>query len=211
MSGLLERADRFFDTRLTWRSRTLALIAAAVLLLAYWFPLWTMRFYSNQFLDGLALNIYSHRLEGGKTANRDDLREINTLNHYIGMRPLQESDFSEFIWLPLAISGIMLLGLRATVLGRMADLVDVLGAYAYFGLYSLWSFYHRLYTYGHQLEPTAAIKVDPFTPPLIGMKVIGNFTVYSLPNVASFALMAFSLLMLGAVFLSMNPRKRAST
>jgi hypothetical protein len=56
----------------------------------------------------LALEIYSYQLEGGKTQNRDDLREINALNHYIGMRPLLESDFSEFTWLPFCIGGLML-------------------------------------------------------------------------------------------------------
>jgi MFS family permease len=45
---------------------------------------------------------------------RDDLREINSLNHYIGMRPLLESDFSEFQWLPLTLGIFALLALRDT-------------------------------------------------------------------------------------------------
>jgi hypothetical protein len=141
-------------------------------------------------------------LEGGKTPNRDDLREINSLNHYIGMRPLLESDFSEFAWLPLVIGLLIILALRAMVLGKMSSLVDVFVLFTYFGLFSMWSFYHRLYMYGHNLDPTAAIKVQPFTPPFFGSKQIANFTVHSFPDVGSYALMAFAVLLLIAILLS---------
>ena len=80
------------------------------------------------------MHIYSYQLEGGKTPNRDDLREINSLNHYIGMRPLLESDFSEFTLLPLFIGLLMILALRAMVLGKMSSLVDVFVLFVYFGL-----------------------------------------------------------------------------
>jgi hypothetical protein len=59
-----------------------------------------------------------------------------------------------------------------------------------------------MYLYGHNLDPQAAIKVEPFTPPLFGTEVVGNFTVYSYPDVASFALIAFGLLLGLAIWLS---------
>jgi hypothetical protein len=167
-----------------------------------------MTFYSNQYTDGLVLHIYSYQLEGGKTANRDDLREINSLNHYIGMRPLLESDFSEFNWVPLVIGLLMILALRAMVIGKMSNLVDVFVMFTYFGLFSMWSFYHRLYMYAHNLDPTASIKVPPFTPPLFGSKVIANFTVNSFPGVGSYALFAFAILLLVAILLSAKRMKR---
>jgi copper chaperone NosL len=82
--------------------------------------------------------------------------------------------------------------------------------FSYFGLFSLWSFYHRLYAYGHNLDPTAAIKVRPFTPPFFGEKVIANFTVYSFPDIGSVSLVAFSLLLLVAIVLSARPAKEAT-
>lgn len=200
--SFLEREIAFFDLPLTLRSRLVILVAAVLLVPVYFFPLWSMTFYSNQYMDGLTLQIYPHQLEGGKTPNRDDLREINSLNHYIGMRPLLESDFSEFTWLPFGIGALILLSLRAMVIGKMASLIDVFVLFSYFGLFSLWSFYHRLYMYGHNLDPTAAIKVPPFTPPFFGMKQIANFTIYSFPQVGSFLLAVFSVLLLVAVFLS---------
>lgn len=198
----LDRANAFFDLPLSVRSRALVLAAVIALLPLLLFPLWKMTFTSNQYLDGLTLHIHAYRLEGGRTQNRDDLREINALNHYIGMRPLLESDFSEFTWIPFVIGALAVLALRAMVIGRMSNLVDVFVLFSYFGLFSFWSFYNKLHAYGHNLDPTAAIKVQPFTPPLFGTQVVGNFTVTSYPGLASFGLIAFALLLLAAIFLS---------
>lgn len=192
----------FFELPLTLKSRLLILIAVVALLPVYFFPLWNMTFFSNQYTDGLVLHIYSYQLEGGKTPNRDDLREINSLNHYIGMRPLLESDFSEFTWIPLVIGLLIILALRAMVIGKMSNLVDVFVLFVYFGAFSMWSFYHRLYTYAHNLDPTASIKVQPFTPPFFGSKQIANFTVNSFPGIGAYAFFAFAILLLVAILLS---------
>ena len=210
MSAFLDKETSFFESPLTLKSRVLILVAVLVLLPSFFFPLWNMSFYSNQYTDGLVLHIYSYQLEGGKTPNRDDLREINSLNHYIGMRPLLESDFSEFTWVPLVIGLLMILALRAMVLGKMSNLVDVFVLFTYFGLFSIWSFYHRLYMYGHNLDPTASIKVPPFTPPLFGSKQIANFTVNSFPGPASYTLFAFAVLLLIAILLSAKRNKGVS-
>jgi hypothetical protein len=209
MKTWLDNANAFFELPLTLRSRLLILVAVIALIPTFLFPLWNMTFTSNQYLDGLTLNIYSYRLEGGKTPARDDLREINALNHYIGMRPLLESDFSEFVWIPFVIGALAVLALRAMVIGKMSNLVDVFVIFSYFGLFSFWSFYNKLHTYGHNLDPTAAIKVQPFTPPLIGKQVVGNFTVTSYPGAASFALVAFALLLLVGIFLSRRSGQEA--
>lgn len=202
MSDFLNKETAFFDLPLTLKSRVLILVAVVVLLPSFFFPLWNMSFYSNQYPDGLVLHIYSYQLEGGKTPSRDDLREINSLNHYIGMRPLLESDFSEFTWVPLVVGLLMILALRAMVLGKMSNLVDVFVLFTYFGLFSMWSFYHRLYMYGHNLDPTASIKVEPFTPPFFGSKQIANFIVNSFPGVGSYAFFGFGILLLLAIFFS---------
>jgi copper chaperone NosL len=205
--SFLLREIAFFDLNLGLGSRVLILAACVALVPAFLYPLWHMVFTSNQYTDGLVLRIHAQQLEGGKTPNRDDLREINSLNHYIGMRPLLESDFSEFTWLPLAFGMLILLALRAMILGKMSNLVDVFVLLSYLGLYSLWSFYHRLYNYGHNLDPTASIKVEPFTPPLLGTKQIANFSVQSYPGVGSYSLLLFAVLLAAAIFFSRKPVK----
>lgn len=199
ISRFLTEEFLFLEQPLPFLSRLFLVLAALALILAFLFPLWNMTFFSNQYTDGLMMDVYAYKLEGGKTPNRDDLREINALNHYIGMRPLMESDFGEFTWLPFAIGGLMLLALRAAFMGKVSKLVDVFIIFIYFSLYSFWSFYYRLYQYGHNLEPTAAIKVPPFTPPLFGTQEVGNFTVHSYPDIASYALIAYGLLLLAAL------------
>jgi hypothetical protein len=209
LKNLLVSETTFFELPLTLTSRILILVAVVALLPAYFFPLWNMSFFSNQYTDGLVLHIYSYQLEGGKTPNRDDLREINSLNHYIGMRPLLESDFSEFTWVPLVVGLLIILALRAMVIGKMSNLVDVVVIFIYFGAFSMWSFYHRLYMYGHNLDPTASIKVQPFTPPFFGSKQIANFTVNSFPGLGSYAFFAFGILLVLAVLLSAKRGKPA--
>lgn len=204
MQRIIQKANSFFETPIDLRSRVLVLVAALMLIPTYFFPLWNMTLYSNQFPEGLVLNIYSYKLEGGKSPYRDDLKEINALNHYIGMRPLVEDDFTEFKWIPFVIGGVILLCLRVVVLGKMSKLVDLFVLFTYFGLFSLWSFYHKLYLYGHDLDPSAAVKVPPFTPPMFGHQTMANFEVYSYPGVGSYFMAAVPLVLLAAMWLSRN-------
>jgi copper chaperone NosL len=202
MQNLIAKATSFFDIPIDMRSRVAVLVGVVMLVPTFFYPLWNMTLYSNQFPEGLVLNIYSHKLEGGKSQNRDDLKEINSLNHYIGMRALMEDDFTEFKWIPFVIGGVMLLALRVIVLGKMSKLVDLFVLFSYFGLFSLWTFYHKMYLYGHELDATAAVKVPPFTPPVFGHVTMANFEVYSYPDMASYCMGAFALVLLVAIWLS---------
>jgi hypothetical protein len=162
------------------------LLAALLLLPAYASPLWEMTMFAPQYPDGLRLEIYSYKLDGGHRGQ--DVKEVNVLNHYIGMHDLTNEDFVEFQWLPFVIGALVLLFLRAAVFGTAGHLLDVGVLFAYFSLFSLWSFAHKLWAYGHHLAPTAAVKVAPFMPPMFGGKQLANFEVYSYPALASYAL-----------------------
>lgn len=200
---------RFFDRRLGMRSRIAVLVAAVLLVPVYFLPLYRMTLFSNNFTDGLNLEIYAATLRGGQSTNRDDLKEINALNHYIGMHPLEEADFSEFQWIPLMLGFFILLSLRAAVMAKMSALVDTLVSFGWFSAFALWHFYQRLYTYGHNLDPTAAVKVAPFTPPVFGSQQIANFTVYNYPAAGTYLMAGFVVLLAAAVFLSMRTRSGA--
>jgi hypothetical protein len=199
---MVERATRLFESPMDLRGRLLVLAGALALLPTFVLPLWRMTLYSNQFPEGLVLNIYSHKLEGERSPYRDDLKEINALNHYIGMRPLVEEDFTEFDWIPFVVGGVILLGLRVVIFGKMSKLIDLFVLFCYFGMFSLWSFYRKLYLYGHELDHTAAVKVDPFTPPLIGHQTLANFEVYSYPHVGSYFMALTAVLLFAAIWRS---------
>ena len=198
MTGFLVQANRFLDEPLDLPPRLLMLAAVACLVATYFFPLWNLTMFAPQYGDGLRLDIYSYTLVGGN--NGQDVKEINVLNHYIGMHDLTVEDFTEFKWMPFVIGALALLVLRSVVIGTVSSLVDVTVLFIYFGAFSLWSFGYKLYRYGHDLAPNAAVKVDPFMPPMFGYQRIANFEVYSYPQPASYA-MGAALLLLVIAFL----------
>jgi hypothetical protein len=206
MDTFTERTDRFLAIPLDLRSRGLLALAALLLAIVFVFPLWTLTMFAPQYPDGLRMNIYSYKMTGGNGGQ--DLKEINVLNHYIGMRDLAAEDFSEFKWMPFVIGGLGLLFLRAAVQGRMSHLVDVVVLYVYFAAFSLWSFAYKLYSYGHSLAPSAAVKVEPFMPPMFGFKQLANFEVYSYPAAASYALAAVALVLAAALVIAWRGARR---
>jgi hypothetical protein len=174
------RIALWLDGTLDRWSRLVIVLASLLLLLSFALPMWRIEMFATQFPDGLEMSIYPQRLAGGDDGQH--LREINTLNHYIGMQEIHERDFAEMRWIPFALGVFILLAARSAVFGKVGNAVDLLVLFTYFGLFSLGAFYYRLYSYGHSLAPDAPIKVDPFTPPLIGHHRLANFDVYSYPG-----------------------------
>jgi copper chaperone NosL len=203
-----ERMGRYLELPLNLRSRVFLVIAAVLLAMTYLFPLWSMTMFAPQYPDGLRLQIYGFKLEGGNKGQ--DAREINLLNHYIGMRELTAENFTEFKWIPFVVGAIALLCLRAAVIGKNSYLVDVTVLYAYFAAFSLWSFAAKLYSYGHDLAPSAPVEVDPFMPPMFGYQKIANFEIYSYPALASYTMGAAMLALLIALVWNLRDARRLS-
>ncbi len=206
MRPFIEKSNRVLASPLGLGPRGLVLLAALLLLPAYASPLWKMTMFAPQYQDGLRLDIYSYKLEGGNRGQ--DVKEINLLNHYIGMKDLTTEDFTEFKWLPFVIGALGLLFVRAGVFGTVGHLLDVTVLFIYFSLFSLWSFAYKMWAYGHNLAPTAAVKVPPFMPPLFGGKQLANFEVYSYPAVASYALGAAAVALIVALSLAVRTARR---
>jgi hypothetical protein len=185
----------------------LLLVAATLLLIAVFiFPLWDLTMFAPQYQDGLRLHIYSYTLEGGN--HGQDIHEINVLNHYIGMRDLATEDFTEFKWLPFVVGALGLLYLRASVVGTTGHVVDLLVLNLYFSAFALGSFAYKLYQYGHTLSPNAAVKVQPFMPPIFGAKRLANFEVYSYPGPATYAMACSTLLLTVALVMAWRHSSR---
>ncbi len=209
MRATFEKVNRFLDAPLDLAPRALLVLAFLCLVPTYVAPLYNMTMFAPQYQEGLRLDIYSYKLVGGNQGQ--DVKEINVLNHYIGMRDLATEDFNEFKWLPFVIGIFGLLFLRAAVLGKAAHLVDVTVLYLYFGLFSLWSFGYKMYQYGHNLDPKAAVRVDPFMPPMFGYKKLANFEVYSYPKLGSYTLALAALCLLVAFVLAWRQWRRDAT
>ena len=197
MEKILQPVNRFMSEPIGLAARLMLLMAAALLVVTYFFPLWNLTMFAPQYPDGLRLDIYSYTLIGGNRGQ--DIKEINVLNHYIGMQDLVNESFTEFKWMPFVIGALGLLILRAAVHGTVVALVDVTMLFVYFGAFSLWSFGYKLYRYGHDLAPTAAVQVPPFMPPMFGGQQIANFEVYSYPRSATYAMAGVILLLVAAL------------
>ena len=202
---ILRREPRFLAIPLNLTSRLILLLAAATIGGALFFPLWKMHLTAPQYQEGLELFIYSYKIQGGGL-NGQHLQEINNLNHYIGMKPIQQADFHEMKWMPFVFGLIILMIMRAMVFGLMANLVDLFAVYCYFGVFSIGSFWYRLYEYGHNLDPTAPMKIKPFTPLLIGVKQIANFREASYPMLGAYLLTFSVVLIVIAGWLSRKER-----
>jgi len=132
-------------------------------------------------------------------------RLINGLNHYIGMHEIKPDEFKEFRWLPYAIIAFSALALLSASLGwgYFATLGWVL--FILFGVFMIGDFYRWLYEYGHNLDPHAAITIDPYMPPVIGWKRLANFKVISLPG--SGAILTGIAAILGPIILWLESRQ----
>jgi copper chaperone NosL len=174
-------------------SRILLLISSLALLISLFVPLWRIELDAPQYPEGLALQIYPHKIAG-------DVDIINGLNHYIGMKTLHTEDFIEFTLLPYLIGFFALLMLLNAVLARKTLLYISLFALIIFGVLSMIDFWRWNYNYGHDLDPNAAIKVPgmAYQPPIIGYKQLLNFGAYSIPDIGGWMFIFCGLLVLFA-------------
>src|SRR5262249_12175900 len=105
-------------------------------------------------------------------------------------------------WMPFVFGLIILMTLRSVVFGEMSNVVDLFAVYSYFGLFSIGSFWYRLYEYGHNLYPHPPVHIKPFTPMLIAVTAITNFGEYSVPQAGAYLLCVSVLLIVLAVWFS---------
>ncbi len=188
----------FLQRPLTTASRVLLLAGIGFLIAGALLPLWRIHLVAPQYREGLSIDMYAYKLVGGNGGQ--DLAEINTLNHYIGMHGIEPSDFVEMKWIPFAIGVFVLVTMRAIVIGRVGSLVDLAVMFLYFGAFSFASFGYRLYSYGHHLDPKAPMAVEPFMPILIGRQQIANFVQTSLPLAGTFCMAVFLGLVFAAIW-----------
>lgn len=170
--------------------RALLIISGLSLLAVIALPIWRIELDAAQYPEGLELLIYSYKLEG-------QVEIINGLNHYIGMKTLHADDFIEFTVLPYLIG---IYGLFFIIVGLMARrrLVYILfGAFLLFGIVAMVDFWQWLYNYGHDLDPTAPIKVPgmAYQPPLLGFKQLLNFGAFSIPDIGGWIFIACGVLL----------------
>lgn len=180
------------------KQRILIAISAILLLGVYVQPIWQIRLDAPQYPEGIGLLIHHNTITGLKP---NDLKNINGLNHYIGMKSIEPDMVPALKIIPYAILFYIVVGLIVAItgspkLGWLWLLLIFVGlVFAFIDYYS-WG-----YDYGHNLSPDAAIKVPGLTyqPPIIGTKQLLNMKAGSWPHwgsafvILSLALSSFTL------------------
>ena len=87
-----------------------------------------------------------------------------------------------------------------------------LGALLLTGIIGLYDFYQWGYDYGHNLDPTAPIKVPgmSYQPPLIGTKKLLNFTAYSGPDTGGWIMVSSGLLTCIALIIERTKNRKTT-
>lgn len=165
---------------------------ALALLTCLFLPLWRVALIAPQYPEGLGFYIWASRMSG-------DLQSINGLNHYIGMKQIVPESIPELRLMPWALGGLVAAGLGAAAWGRRKALTAWVALLALGALAGLADFWKWGYDYGHDLDPTAAIKIPgmSYQPPVLGTKQLLNFHATSLPAVGGW--IALGVLAVGLV------------
>jgi hypothetical protein len=174
----------FLDRPLRRQLRILLFVLCVPMALSFAFPLWKISLHAPQYPHGLFLEVYSYALKPGN--NGQHLQEINTLNHYIGMHPINREALSDLEWLPFAFGFLIIFALRVAAIGNVRSLIDLATITMYVAIFAMVRFVYKLYSFGHDLAPDAPVKVEGFMPAVLGGKQIANFMTYSYPQTGAY-------------------------
>lgn len=173
-----------------WLPTLFFVVAAVLLMISILQPYWHLTLHAPQYPKGLLVTAYVNRLEG-------DVKEIDGLNHYIGMRPLNEAAVFERT---ISIYGIAMLALLivaavyvhnrwAALLALPALLMPVI---------FLADLQYWLANFGQNLDPAAPLSssIKPFVPPVLGEGKIAQFSTVAEPGVGLWLAVAASAVIL---------------
>lgn len=176
------------------------------------FPLWNITLEAPQYPIPLGMDIYIDKFAD---MNEFDIKNINLMNHYVGMQYIPET-IPEFKIFPIAIITMTILGL---LIGFFANYKWYLGWFiimSILGIAGMYDFYLWEYDYGHNLDPKAIMNfknpdgsVMGFQPPLFGTKHILNFIAHSYPKSGAYFLATGMFLTFIAFFIGKKEAKNA--
>jgi hypothetical protein len=171
------------------------IVAALLLVTSMFLPYWQMKMTAPQYPKGLLVDVYVNHLQG-------DVREIDALNHYLGMPPLDDGGRFERSISYVAIGILGMLLLTSVFVGNQWAAIFALPALAWPAIFlaDLWLI---LYRYGHSIDPESALggAIDPFTPPILGEGKVGQFgTVASFQIGLYLSIAACILILIGLWF-----------
>ena len=136
-----------------------------------------------------------------------DVHEMNTINHYIGMDPMERGAPYLRMLAPYALIFVAWLMVMFMIYNnKLLDLlmiIPVVLPLVFLGFYAYW-----LYWFGHHMHAWGAFKIKPFTPTVFGDGKVAQFTTHSYPTIGFWLLLAISILSLLAIASRRKYRKQ---
>lgn len=191
------------------KSKILILISSLMLIGVFYVPIWKIDLQAPQYPEGIGLRIWINQITGAKEF---DLRNINGLNHYIGMKTIQPESIPELKIMPYIIAGFILFGILSVIINRRKIIYVWLLLFVIALVIGFYDYYMWGYDYGHNLNPTAPIKVPGMTyqPPLIGSKQLLNMNAKSLPGTGTIIIALSITLVIAAIYLDWRDSRSRS-
>lgn len=186
-------------------SRIAIALCALALVSAYFIPLWQILMWAPQYPEGLEMKIWINNLTG-------DVRTISALNHYIGMKHIEVEMFPEFGYMIYIVGFIIGFGLLTALINKRFMLVSYVLLLVATGAAALVDFWLWGYDYGHNLNPEAPIIIPgmAYQPPLIGTKILLNFTAFSGPDIGGWIFIIVGLTLIGILFYELKMNKSSA-
>lgn len=171
------------------------IVGALLLTSLFVLPMWNITLEAPQYPEPIGMDIHINKFED---ANPNDIKNINIMNHYVGMKDIPEV-IPEFKIFPYFAAGMTVLGVVFGLIGNRKLYLVWFVAMVALGSIAMYDFYLWEYDYGHNLKENAAIKFTDsegqpmaYQPPLIGNKMILNFKALSWPRSGTY-LMALGM------------------
>ena len=127
-----------------------------------------------------------------------DVFEMETINHFIGMDPMDRGAPYLRMAAPYALIFVALILVLFLVynskLLNLLMLIPISLPVIFLGFYSYW-----LYWFGHHMHGWGAFQIKPFMPTVFGDGKVAQFTTHSYPTTGFWLLLAISILCLLAV------------
>jgi hypothetical protein len=171
----------------------LLLLAASFFAPMWWVSLTAPNYPENIYPHGVRIVMHWNHVSNGCEAQKrereeiqedeilDCVAEMNTINHYIGMHPIERGAQLEFRLAPylfVAFGALVVAGLFYG--GPLWWLLWVPAIAMPVGF--LVDFAGWLYWFGHTLNDWAAFTVKPFMPTVFGEGKVAQFSTYSYPD-----------------------------
>ena len=138
--------------------------------------------------------VYVNRVEG-------DVKEVDGLNHYIGMRPLSEAGELERSLSIIAIVSLVMLVVSAIFIHNPCALVLTWPVMLYPAIF-LGDLWYWMQDFGMNLDERAPLSniIDPFVPPILGEGTIAQFKVLAIWESGLFMAAGASVLIALGIF-----------